>query len=96
MHLEAAFDAIVEPAKVERGKPDPEIFVLAQQALHLQASDVISFEDASAGVQAIKAAKQFAVGIGDAQVLAQADYVVASTAELQLSQIAEAFKEVSA
>ena len=96
LQLDDAFDAIVDPAKLHRGKPDPEIFTLAQQALNLQAEDVISFEDASAGVQAIKAADQFAVGIGDAQVLKLADYVVASTADLQLSKIVEAFKEVSA
>jgi beta-phosphoglucomutase len=96
LQLDDAFDAIVDPAKLHRGKPDPEIFTLAQQALNLQAQDVISFEDASAGVQAIKAANQFAVGIGDAQVLKLADYVVASTADLQLSKIVEAFKEVSA
>jgi beta-phosphoglucomutase len=96
LQLDSAFDAIVDPAKLHRGKPDPEIFTLAQQALNLQAQDVISFEDASAGVQAIKAADQFAVGIGDAQVLKQADYIVASTADLQLSKIVEAFKEVSA
>ncbi|WP_461215881.1 beta-phosphoglucomutase [Lacticaseibacillus sp. GG6-2] len=96
LQLDSAFDAIVDPAKLHRGKPDPEIFILAQQALNLQADEVISFEDASAGVQAIKAANQFAVGIGDAQVLKLADYIVASTADLQLSKIVAAFKEVSA
>lgn len=92
LQLSDTFDAIVDPAKLHRGKPDPEIFMLAQQALHLNADEVISFEDASAGVQAIKSAGQFAVGIGDAQVLKQADYVVPSTADLQLDAIKQAFE----
>jgi beta-phosphoglucomutase len=91
LQLDDAFDAIVDPAKLHRGKPDPEIFVLAQQALQLNADEVISFEDASAGVQAIKAAHQFAVGIGDTKVLQLADYIVPSTADLSLEAIRQAF-----
>ncbi len=91
LHLTNYFTAIVDPSTLQHGKPDPEIFISAQKLLGLQASEVISFEDATAGVQAIKAAGQFAVGIGDAQVLAQADYIVPDTAALDLGKIKTAF-----
>ena len=58
-----------------------------------KADEVISFEDAQAGVEAIKAADQFAVGIGDKELLKEADYIVASTAELKLSEIEEVFNK---
>ncbi|WP_155287103.1 beta-phosphoglucomutase [Lacticaseibacillus zhaodongensis] len=85
------FDAIVDPTALHKGKPDPEIYVAAQSLLKLNADEVISFEDASAGVAAIKAAGQFAVGIGDAQVLRAADYIVPDTRQLKLSAISTAF-----
>ncbi|WP_125579382.1 beta-phosphoglucomutase [Lacticaseibacillus suibinensis] len=93
--LAASFDAIVDPATLHRGKPDPEIYEQAQALLGLQAAEVIGFEDASAGVAAIKAAGQFAVGIGDARRLAAADYLVKDTAALQLSQLQAAFAKES-
>lgn len=93
--LAASFDAIVDPATLHRGKPDPEIYQQAQALLGLQTAEVIGFEDASAGVAAIKAAGQFAVGIGDARRLAAADYLVKDTAALQLSQLQAAFAKES-
>ncbi|WP_225046554.1 beta-phosphoglucomutase [Lacticaseibacillus kribbianus] len=91
LEIAGDFAGVVDPATLHRGKPDPEIFQRAQELLGLPADEVISFEDASAGVAAIKAAGQFAVGIGDATVLHEADLVVPSTASLDLAAIREAF-----
>ena len=71
------FDGIVDPATLHHGKAD----------------EVISFEDAKAGVEAIKAAGQFAVGIGDKELLKEADYIVPTTADLKLSEIEKVFNE---
>lgn len=87
------FDGIVDPATLSKGKPDPEIFEKAQATLDLKADEVISFEDAKAGVEAIKAAGQFAVGIGDKELLKEADYIVPTTADLKLSDIEKVFNE---
>jgi beta-phosphoglucomutase len=89
--LMARFDGIVDPETLHHGKPDPEIFIQAAKTLGLAAGEVMSFEDASAGVAAIKAAQQFAVGIGDAQVLAAADVVVPTTADLDFARLQQAF-----
>ncbi|WP_125570961.1 beta-phosphoglucomutase [Lacticaseibacillus songhuajiangensis] len=91
LRLTDYFTATVDPNDLQHGKPDPEIFVRAQKLLGLQTDEVISFEDASAGVQAIKAAGQYAVGIGDVHVLAAADYNVPDTGALVLSKIKVAF-----
>lgn len=87
------FDGIVDPSTLHRGKPDPEIYEKAQAILGLKANEVISFEDAQAGVEAIKSAHQFAVGIGDKDLLKEADYRVDSTAKLDLAKIEAAFNE---
>ena len=91
--IASQFDQIVNPALLKRGKPDPEIYQKAQQLLQLHNDEVISFEDAAAGVAAIKAAHQFAVGIGDKQILKGADYIVKSTKELKLDKIVAVFKK---
>ena len=85
------FDGIVDPSTLSKGKPDPEIYIKAQELAELKADEVISFEDAKAGVEAIKAAGQFAVGIGNKDLLSEADYIVPTTADLQLSKIEEVF-----
>lgn len=85
------FDGIVDPSTLSKGKPDPEIYIKAQELAGLKADEVISFEDAKAGVEAIKAAGQFAVGIGNKDLLSEADYIVPTTADLKLNKIEEVF-----
>lgn len=87
------FDGIVDPATLHRGKPDPEIFQRAAELVNLGPTEVIGFEDASAGVAAIKAAGMFAVGIGDATVLAAADVIVPDTSDLDLAMIEQHFNK---
>ncbi|MFD1440862.1 beta-phosphoglucomutase [Lacticaseibacillus hegangensis] len=89
--LAEQFDGIVDPATLHRGKPDPEIYERAQALAKLNTTEVAAFEDAAVGVSAIKAAGQFAVGIGDPAVLYQADYIVPSTAALKLEDIQRAY-----
>lgn len=89
------FDGIVDPATLHHGKPDPEIYEKAQKLTGFNKNEVISFEDAAAGIESIKAAGQFAVGIGDEKLLKSkgADYVVPKTADLKLSKIEAVFKQ---
>ncbi len=48
------FAAVVTAADVERGKPDPLIFLTAAQNLGLAVADCVVFEDALSGVTAAK------------------------------------------
>lgn len=63
------FQAVVDPASVTAGKPDPAIFSAAADVLQLQPAEVIGIEDSSAGIQSINAAGETSVGIGDKNVL---------------------------
>jgi alpha,alpha-trehalose phosphorylase len=58
------FDAIVDPGSLAMPKPDPEIFLKAAGLLSARIKDCVAFEDAQAGIDAIRAAGIFAVGIG--------------------------------
>ena len=68
------FDVIVDGNNVTRAKPDPEVFLLAAKQLEVKAEDCIVFEDAVAGVEAANAAKMISIGIGDENVLSEAQY----------------------
>jgi beta-phosphoglucomutase len=48
---------------VERGKPDPDLFLLAAQALQIDPGRILVCEDAVAGVVAAKTAGMKCVGI---------------------------------
>ena len=74
--ITAAFDHVVDANLIARSKPDPEVFLAAAQALGVDPADCVGIEDAVAGVQAVRAAGMFALGVGDARVLTLADQVI--------------------
>lgn len=74
--IPALFDYVADSNLIKNGKPDPEIFLTCAQALAVTPERCIGVEDAPAGVTAIKAAGMYALGIGEAQALTQADRVI--------------------
>jgi beta-phosphoglucomutase len=71
------FDCVVDANQIIHTKPDPEIFLTAAKGVGIKPEECIGVEDAVVGVQAIKAAGMFAIGVGDPKVLHQADRVIA-------------------
>jgi beta-phosphoglucomutase len=80
------FGAVVTGMDVTRGKPDPQVFLLAAERLGVPPSRCIVVEDARPGVQAAHAAGMKAVGLVSTgrtrEELAQADHIVKSLEEL--------------
>ncbi|NND08135.1 MAG: beta-phosphoglucomutase [Saprospiraceae bacterium] len=70
------FDAIVDGNDVHRGKPDPEVFLLASEKLGVPPHQCLVIEDAAKGIQAARNAGMLAVGIGDLANLDRADLVL--------------------
>ncbi len=87
MELENYVDYIVNPSEVEKGKPAPDIFLKAAQVLGVSPDECIGIEDAVAGVKAIKDAGMIAVGIGDAEILSQADIIYKETKDIDLKEL---------
>ncbi|GMQ61533.1 beta-phosphoglucomutase [Vallitalea maricola] len=85
--IEEDIDYIVNPAEVKRGKPAPDIFLKAAEHLGVDISECIGVEDAEAGIEAIKSAGMFAVGIGDSKILNKADIVYGHTKDIELEDI---------
>lgn len=83
------FDAIVDPATLTKGKPDPEIFVKACELIHVAPGDAIGFEDAQAGIQGIKAAGMYAVGVSTGEALDGADKIITHFTEITAKELSE-------
>jgi len=88
--IEDAVDVVVDAGAVVRGKPDPEVFQAAAEALGVLDEDCLGVEDAEAGVAAILGAGMAAVGVGGERVSA-AHRVVEDTADLDLALLRDAF-----
>ena len=61
--LEGRFAAIASLEDITRGKPDPQIFLVAAAKSGAAPARSIVFEDAPVGIQAAKAAGMYAVGL---------------------------------
>lgn len=68
------FDSIVDGNSVTKAKPDSEVFLIAANNLNVKAESCVVFEDAVAGIQAANAAGMISIGIGDVDILHEADY----------------------
>lgn len=83
------FDAIVDGNDVSTAKPDPEVFLIAAKKLGVPPEDCIVIEDAQAGIEAANKAGMTSIGIGDATILHEADFMLSNTSELTINFIQE-------
>ena len=89
VNLFEVFDSIVDGTNVTKAKPDPEVFLNAAQQLNIEPSECIVFEDSVAGVQAANIANMISIGIGDKEVLNEADFVFKDFTEISVEFIEE-------
>ncbi|MCB0382686.1 MAG: beta-phosphoglucomutase [Psychroserpens sp.] len=82
VHLLDKFEAIVDGNDVSKAKPDPEVFLIGAKLLNINPEDCIVFEDSVAGIQAANTANMISIGIGEASVLNEADYVFKDFTEM--------------
>jgi len=63
LSLNGLFDVVVSAKDVKRGKPEPDIFILAGSKLNCNPRECIVFEDSIAGLISAKRAGMLAVGV---------------------------------
>ena len=82
--VRAYFATIVDPDSLSKGKPDPEIFLAAADSIGVLPQNAIGFEDAQSGIDGLKAAGIYAVGLSASQPLLGADIQVSEMTELSV------------
>ncbi|GEO46642.1 beta-phosphoglucomutase [Companilactobacillus kimchii] len=90
LDLEKYFDARVDPSTLKNGKPDPEIYVRGAEVLNLKPEECIGLEDAVSGIKSVNGAHETSVGIGDPEILNEADINFTDTSQVTLANIKKA------
>lgn len=76
LDLGALFDALVSAEDVQRGKPDPQVFLLAAERVGVAPRRCVVVEDAPAGLEAGRRAGARTIGVRTSHGSLQADIVV--------------------
>ena len=88
------FDVIITGNDVTKGKPDPQVFLMAAESMVAETAACVVFEDAVLGVEAAKRAGMKCVGIdryGKPERLKKADLVVGDLGEVTVETIKDLF-----
>ena len=81
LRLDRVMGALVSAEDVHRGKPDPEVFLVAAQRLGVEPARCVVVEDAAAGIEAARRGGIRSIGVGG-DALKGADLVVPFPADL--------------
>lgn len=93
--IDNLFDVIITGNDIERGKPEPDIFLLACKRLNLEPSECVVLEDSVLGVEAAKQGNFKCIGVDRykrPQRLTKADLVVDTLKELKLEKLRALFR----
>ena len=82
LNIADCFDAIVSAEDVQRGKPDPQVFLLAAERLGVSPARCIVLEDALAGIEGARRAGMRSIGVLSTHASLRADLTVRTLDEL--------------
>jgi beta-phosphoglucomutase len=82
LSLSEYFGAIVAAEDVQRGKPDPQVFLLAAERVGAPTYRCVVVEDAAAGVEGARNAGMRSIGVGAKHAELGATFAVSSLVEL--------------
>lgn len=88
--LKKNFTVITSGDEVQKGKPDPALFLLAAQKLHMPPEGCLIVEDAPSGIKAARAAGMKSIGITTThkrEELEGADRIIDDFMEISLNEI---------
>ena len=92
--LKDLFEVIISGNDITKGKPDPQVFLMAAEKLGVLPAESVVFEDATLGVEAAKRAGMRCVGIdrdNHPDLFKKADIVVHDLSETSYKQVALLF-----
>jgi beta-phosphoglucomutase len=92
LHFNGTFEAMISGADVQRGKPDPDIFLAAAERLNVLPQDCLVIEDASAGIEAAHRAGMKAIGVLNTHPHLEADLVIQSLQDLTWGMIEDVIR----
>lgn len=92
LQIEEYFDAIITAAEVEKGKPDPDVFLIAAKNVEVIPRNCIVIEDAPVGIQAAEKADMKVIALTTThpkEQLMGADLIIPDLSHVNSSKIKE-------
>ena len=71
LQIRDCFNAVLDSSHVEKGKPEPEVYIKAAQSLNLPPAQCLVFEDSLAGIEAGRRAGANVIGITSTHTAAE-------------------------
>ncbi|HQK70845.1 MAG TPA: beta-phosphoglucomutase [Bacteroidales bacterium] len=87
VRMKDLFDTITDGNMVKSAKPDPEIFLVTASMLNVKPDKCIVFEDSVAGIKAAHKAGMYGIGVGNKEILIEADYVINDLSEMSFLKL---------
>jgi beta-phosphoglucomutase family hydrolase len=94
LKLAACFDALIAAEDVRKGKPDPEVFLLAASRVGAPAERCVVVEDAAAGIESASRAGMRSIGVGRESALLRANLTALRLSDLPLDAFQKLLEEV--
>jgi HAD superfamily hydrolase (TIGR01509 family) len=94
--LESFFSTIRNESHIQRGKPDPEIYLLVAEALGYAPARCVVFEDSLSGVESANRAGCKVIGVSTTHTpeeLSDTSFVISDFKDLEISQIEALFND---
>lgn len=88
------FEVRISGSDVTKGKPDPQVFLMAAEKLGILPTESVVFEDATLGVEGAKRANMHCVGIDRTDrpdLFKKADIIVKDLGEIDLARLQSLF-----
>jgi beta-phosphoglucomutase len=95
-NIESLFEVKIGGNDITKGKPDPQVFLMAAERLGVLAGEALVFEDATLGVEAAKRAGMHCVGIdrdNHPELFQKADIIVKDLSEVDFQRILSIFQK---
>ena len=83
------FETVIDGNSITFSKPDPEVFLKGAEAFGAEPGRCVVFEDAVSGVEAALNGGFRIIGVGDAEALAQAEFVIGGFEHFSLQDMVE-------
>ncbi|UCD02337.1 MAG: HAD family phosphatase [Promethearchaeota archaeon] len=90
LKIKKYFNVVITAAEVEKGKPEPDVFLMAANYLNINPKNCIVIEDAPVGIEAAKRAGMLSVALTtthDKEELLDANLVVSDLSNITISDI---------
>lgn len=95
LQITSYFDTVLDSSHVDKGKPEPEVYLRASKAIDMAPENCVVFEDSLSGVKAGKRAGCKVVGITTThspKELTSCDLVIHDFTKLELSDLSRLFQ----